>query len=189
MPRFDLLHFARDGVLAGSIPGQQVFLALLKDTVNPTAPSVVFLDFSGVAVATGSFLRESVVAYRSHVREHFSMLYPVVANASQPVIDELTMLLQLRNDAFVACLLGPDDAVSNPRVLGVVDGKQEEALREVLERGETDAPTLAKLTPDQKPTVWNNRLTALVAKGLLMEVGNGKTRRYRAVLEGLTHGR
>ena len=99
------------------------------------------------------------------------------------------MLLQLRNDAFVVCSLGSGDVVSSPRVLGVVDGKQQDALREVLTRGETDAPALAKTTPDQKPTVWNNRLAALVAKGLLMEVGNGKTKRYRAVLEGLTYGR
>lgn len=187
--KFDLLHFARDGVLAGSLPGQEAFLALLKDTVNPPGPAVVFLDFTGVLVATGSFLRESVVAYRNHVRDHVPMLYPVIANASQAVVDELAMLLQLRNDAFVACSLGSGDAASNPRILGIVDGKQQDALREVLERGETDAPTLAKTTPDQKPTVWNNRLTALVAKGLLMEVGNGKTKRYRAVLEGLTYGR
>lgn len=187
--KFDLLHFARDGVLAGSLPGQDAFLALLKDTVNPPAPVVVFLDFTGVLVATGSFLRESVVAYRNHVRDHFPMLYPVIANASQAVLDELTMLLQLRNDTFVICSLGSGDTVGSPRILGIVDGKQQDALREVLERGETDAPTLAKTTPDQKPTVWNNRLTALVAKGLLMEVGNGKTKRYRAVLEGLTYGR
>lgn len=187
--KFDLLHFARDGMLAGSLPGQDALLALLKDTVNPPAPAVVFLDFTGVLVATGSFLRESVVAYRNHVRDHFPMLYPVIANASQAVLDELTMLLHLRNDAFVVCSLGSGDAISSPRILGIVDGKQQDALREVLERGETDAPTLAKTTPDQKPTVWNNRLTALVAKGLLMEVGNGKTKRYRAVLEGLTYGR
>ena len=187
--KFDLLHFARDGVLAGSQPGQKAFLALLKDTVNPSTPAVVFLDFAGVLVATGSFLRESAMAYRSHVRDHFPMLYPVIANASQSVVDELTMLLQLRNDAFVICSCDTNGDVQDPRILGVVDGKQQDALREVLERVETDAPTLAKTTPDQKPTVWNNRLTALVVKGLLMEVGNGKTKRYRAVLEGLTYGR
>lgn len=187
--KFDLMHLARDGVLAGSQPGQEAFLALLKDTVNPSTPAVVFLDFAGVLVATGSFLRESVVAYRNHVRDHFPMLYPVIANASQSVVDELTMLLQLRNDAFVICTFDANDVVHDPHILGVVDGKQQDALREVLERVETDAPTLAKTTPDQKPTVWNNRLSALVTKGLLMEVGNGKTKRYRAVLEGLTHGR
>lgn len=187
--KFDLMHFARDGVLAGSRPGQEAFLAMLKDTVNPSMPAVVFLDFAGVQVATGSFLRESVVAYRNHVRDHFPMLYPVIANPSQSVVDELTMFLQLCNDAFVVCACDKSDTVRDARILGVVDGKQQDALREVLERVETDAPTLAKTTPDQKPTVWNNRLSALVAKGLLMEVGNGKTKRYRAVLEGLTHGR
>ena len=187
--KLDLMHFARDGVLAGSQLGQEAFLAMLKNTVNPATPAVMFLDFDGVPVATGSFLRESVVAYRNHVRDHFPMLYPVIANASQSVLDELTMLLQLRNDAFVVCSCDANDTVRGPRILGVVDGKQQDALLEVLGRVETDAPTLAKTTPDQKPTVWNNRLSALVAKGLLMEVGNGKTKRYRAVLDGLTYGR
>ena len=41
--KLDLMHFARDGVLAGSQLGQEAFLAMLKDTVNPATPAVVFL--------------------------------------------------------------------------------------------------------------------------------------------------
>lgn len=187
--KFEMAQFGGDGVLAGSMPGQEAFLALLKDTVNPQLPTVVFLDFAGVHVATGSFLRESVVAYRNHVRSNFPRLYPVVANASDAVAEELSMLLQLRNDALAICKLSRTGKVTEAKVIGVVDGKQQEALHAVLSRGEADAPTLAKTTPEQKPTVWNNRLTALVEKGLLVEDATAKTNRYRPVLEGLTYGR
>ena len=184
----ELSKFARDKVLAGSQAGQEVFLALLKETINPSIPTVCYLDFKDVEIATGSFLRESVFAYRRHIRENWPMLYPVIANPSPSIIDELTMYLQLRGEAFVTCTLGDGQIVSNPKIIGVIDGKQQEALQEVLERIETDAPTLAKTTPEQKSTVWNNRLSALVLRGLLMEVGTGKTKRYRAVIEGLTYG-
>lgn len=186
--KFDMAAFGSDGVLAGSVRGQQAFLALLKDTANSQAPTVVFLDFGAVHVATGSFLRESVIAYRNHVRSHFSRLYPVVANANEAVVEELSMLLQLRNDALAICKHSRAGRVSDAKVIGVVDGKQQEALQAVLSRGEADAPTLARTTPDQKPTVWNNRLTALVHKGLLIEDATAKTNRYRPVLEGLTYG-
>ena len=62
------------------------------------------------------------------------MLYPVIANANQSVMDELTMLLQLRKDAFVVCSCDANDTVRGPWILGVVDGKQQDALLEVLER-------------------------------------------------------
>lgn len=186
--KFELARFAKDGILAGALSGQEAFVSLLKGTTKTAMPEAVFLDFAGVEVATGSFLRESVIAYRNHVRDAFPLLYPVVANPNQAVVEELAMLLQLRSDAVVVCELNESGIVSRPQIIGIVDGKQQQALLEVLQREETDAPTLAKTTPEQKPTVWNNRLSALVAKGLLMEVGNGKTKRYRAVIEGLTYG-
>lgn len=187
--KFEMATFGSDGVLAGATPGQAAFLAMLKDTSTPREPSVVFLDFAGVQVATGSFLREAVVAYRNHVRGHIPALYPVVANATQSVIDELVMLLELRSDALVICTLDQAGAPKDSKIIGVVDGKQQEALLEVIAQGATDAPTLAKATPEQKPTVWNNRLSALVEKGLVIEDSSAKTKRYRPVLKGLTYGR
>jgi hypothetical protein len=47
-------------------------------------PTLALLDFSGVAVATASFLRESVIGFRDYARQALPNIYPVVANLPPP---------------------------------------------------------------------------------------------------------
>lgn len=188
--RLPLQPFAIDGVVAGAIAGQSAFAALIQQTRAPSAVEVCFLDFAGVTFATISFIRESVVAYRNHARTHWPNLYPVVANVAPVVAEEFGDFLRMRNDAMVMCRL-QKNVPSDPVVLGSVDGKQLTALDAVLTLGEADAPQLALQFKDSEPistTAWNNRLAALVGKGLLIEISSGRGKRYRPVLEGLTHG-
>lgn len=188
--RLQLHPFAIDGVLAGAIAGQSAFAVLIQKTRAPSSVEVCYLDFSNVAFATISFMRESVVAYRNHARAHWPNLYPVVANVAPVIAEELGDFLSMRNDAMVMCQL-LDEAPSDPVVLGSVDGKQLTALDAVLSLREADAPQLALQFKDAEPistTAWNNRLAALVAKGLLIEISSGRGKRYRPVLEGLVHG-
>jgi len=56
---------------------------------EPEKPEQLFLDFSGVQIATASFLRESVFAFRDAIRRRRSNFYPVIANAESAVEDEL----------------------------------------------------------------------------------------------------
>lgn len=189
--RIEMKHFAEDKVLAGALPGQKVFAKLISSTIPPTAPEVYFLDFSGVDLATTSFLRESVLAYRSHARSHWGYVYPVVANLAPRVREELEHFLVDRGDALIVCDLDAKDRVSKVYVIGRLDGKQDVTLRAVVKAGEVDAPTLAerhKTGGVVSPTAWNNRLAALVTKGLLMEVSTGRSKRYRPVLERLSYG-
>lgn len=182
--------FAANGVLAGAISGQQVFAALIHKTCAPTATEVCYLDFDGVTFATVSFMRESIVAYRNHARAHWPNLYPVVANAAPVITEELGDFLRMRGDAMVTCELC-NDVVRDPAVIGTVDGKQLTALDAILALREADAPQLALQFKDVEPistTAWNNRLAALVGKGLLIEISSGRGKRYRPVLEGLTYG-
>lgn len=186
------LHpFATDGILAGSLVGQRVFGSLVQQVKAPAAPEVCFLDFSDVKVATLSFLRDGVLAFRNHARTQWPNLYPVVSNLSAAIEEEFSAFLQMRNDAMVMCKLGRNCKPTNPVVLGVVDGKQSTALKAVLDLHEADAPQLAQQFKASEPittTAWNNRLAALAAKGLLIEISSGRGKRYRPVLEGLTHG-
>src|SRR5882724_7589659 len=81
-------------VLAGAINGRKALARLLDRTARePTAPETVFLDFDGVEVATASFLRESVLAFRDAVRRRRSNLYPAIANANELVAEELQVLV------------------------------------------------------------------------------------------------
>jgi hypothetical protein len=181
--------YSDSGVLAGSIEGQKVFAALLQKTAMPSTPEVCFLDFARIDVATTSFLRDSVIAYRNHARSTWPSVYPVCANLAPRVKEELHSFLKERGDAFVICARDANGHVSDVELIGQLDGKQGVALRGVLDLGESDAPALrAHVGEDVAATAWNNRLVALTDKGILIEVSTGRNKRYRPVLEGLRYG-
>jgi hypothetical protein len=162
-----------------------MFARLIKQAnPQPTHPEPIFLDFSNVEVATASYLRESVFAFRDFVRGKRSMLYPVIANANEEIREELLMLAASSGDAIMSCLLSSDGKVSNPALIGSLDPKQQLAFDLVNQRGETDASELMRDFGEglRRATGWNNRLASLAALGVIIEVSQGRSKRYRPVL-------
>lgn len=185
MMRFGFEGLAGSEVCAGAHLGHEVFVKLLAEvTREPGTPVLVFLDFAKVEVATASFLRESVLAFRGFVRAHRSSYYPVVANANAQVCEEMKMLLDLQGDALLVCDLDNEGRASNVQLLGRLEGKQYQAFELVRERVETDATQLQIEFGERegvKQTAWNNRLSALAASGLVIETSQGRSKRYRAI--------
>ena len=189
--RIQMQAHAQDGVLASALTGQKVFAAMVADTAPTSEPEIAFLDFSGVSVATVSFLRECVVGYRNHARSHWNSIYPVVANLAGSIREDLELFLRDRGDAMAICDLDKAGRATNVQLVGRLDGKQDLTLRAVIEQGEIDATTLAERFKGEKavsPTAWNNRLAALATKGLVIELSSGRSKRYRPVLEKLKYG-
>jgi hypothetical protein len=171
-------------VLAGAIYGRKALLRLLEQTERePDRPETVFLDFDGVEVATASFLRESVLAFRDAVRRRRSNLYPVVANASDLVAEELRVLVAPRGNVLMLCSLDENGEPHKPHLAGELDPKQRLTFDLVNERGETDAAELMReYGANEKriaQTAWNNRLASLTSLGLLVESSQGRAKRYR----------
>jgi hypothetical protein len=179
-------------VLAGAITGRKFFARLLETTDNePLAPEPLFVDFTGVQVATASFLRESVLAFRKTIRSRRSNFYPIIANANKVVLDELTLLLGPRGDALMICSVDEKGEPYGSRLLGALDPKQKITFDLVQQLEETNAAELYKdhESDDIKvPTAWNNRLAALAALGLIVELSYGRTKRYRPLLKGVEYG-
>lgn len=148
-------------------------------------PTLAFLDFADVDIATGSFLREAVMGFRDFCRNATGMMYPVVSNANETIEEELATYLRGRNDAIWACSLDGNDKATNPRILGELDSGQMGTIQLIAQHHPISAPELAKLRPDEKigATAWNNRLATLSAKGMLKEVRHGKTKLFSPVLE------
>lgn len=172
------------GVLAGALNGKAALNRLLAATAaEPAAPKTLFLDFAGVEVATASFLRESVLAFRDLVRGRRSTFYPVIANANEAVRDELLELVRTRGDALMACTLDDAGTVRDAAPIGDLDPKQQITFDLVHTRGETDAGELMRAHGESEgvkhSTAWNNRLAALALRGLLVEVSQGRAKRYR----------
>ncbi len=173
--------------LAGSAMGRQMLAQLIEKTKPVASPTLAFLDFDRVDIATGSFLREAVMGFRDFCRSAAGMIYPVVANANATIEEELSTYLRGRNDAIWACNLDTQDCASNPHILGELDAGQMSTIQLIDKHHPISAPELAKLRPDDKigTTAWNNRLATLAAKGMLKEVRHGKSKLFSPVMEAI----
>lgn len=187
MMKVSLKEVGGSNVLAQAVSGRNVLRKLLAATdAEPTAPEPVFMDFEGVDVATSSFLRESVLAYRDTTRARRSNLYPVVSNANEAVEEELDDTLRNRGDAMLACMLPRHGRPSNVRLLGELDPKHRQTFDLVVLLGEADAGTLLRDHGEAEAvtrTAWNNRLAALAGIGLVVEVSRGRAKRYMPILQ------
>jgi len=172
-------------VLSGGMTGRKLLAALMSVTPPPDAPTPVFLDFRGVEVATSSFLREAVIGFRDYTRLTLTDAYPVAANLAPAVLEELEFFLRARNDVFWVCDVDANERVSSARLLGDLDPAQRATFDAVRQLGAVTAPELAARFSDQSigPTAWNNRLSGLAAKGVLVERKVGKTKSFSSLLE------
>lgn len=175
-----------EDVLFGTEMGRTCLADLLARVNEPVAPEVLFLDFKGVASATVSFLREGPLAFRNLLRSQGSNVYPVFANLAPPVSDSLGQYLTTHGDAVYECRLASDGEVEGVALLGRLEAKQDLTFWAVRELGEATAARLADHRGDSDDvgvTAWNNRLAALVGKGLLMEFRRGRSKTFRPALE------
>lgn len=177
-------------VLSGSPRGSLLLSKLISTVQQHEEPTIVFLDFQGVEVATSSYLRVSVLGFRDHCVNLHLNLFPVVANVNVDIVEELRVALDGRNDAVIVCDLNKSGKITASRIVGSLDEKQRRTLEAIAKQGPVDAPTLERVykrTEEIGATGWNNRLTALAEKGLLIQSKRGRGKEYRLVVE-LTNG-
>lgn len=172
-------------VLSGAISGRTLLSALIAATPSLAVPTPAFLDFTDIQVATASFLREAVIGFRDFARQSLGNIYPVVANLAPSIAEELEFFVRSRGDVLWNCELGTGENVINARLIGELDPAQRSTFEAAIELGAITAPELAARFADQQigPTAWNNRLSALATKGLLVERKQGKTKSFSPLLE------
>jgi antitoxin component HigA of HigAB toxin-antitoxin module len=184
LPMFEL---AGDlAILAGAVPGKNLLARMIAEIQRRAEPTPLFLDFTGVEVATNSFLRESIIGIRDYCRSANTNLYPVIANANDIVVEELRTLLEDHGEAMITCQLDEQGNASNATVVGVLEEKQAITLEAVKTLKRADAQALRekfKRTDKIGITGWNNRLASLAEKGLLMALKKGRVKYYQPVLE------
>jgi len=181
---FLMSKYARSGVLAGRVDGDNARHKLLSQLGAPDLPTIVVLDFSSVQLATASFLDESVLKLREDLSDR--PVYLIVSNLLPAVEEELDALLYRAQDAFLAMKCGPDGSFSNAHLLGSLDPKLKDAYERIKEKREASATELHSESRDSEnigPTAWNNRLNVLTSKGLLVEIPTGKSKKYKPLEE------
>jgi hypothetical protein len=185
----NMVQLGGDEVLSGATTGRMVLADLLKATATePSAITPVLLNFEWVRVATSSFLRESVLAFRDAIRSRRSNYYPVIANINADVREELEDLLSRRSGVLMSCIARNDEVIETG-LIGELDPKQRLTFDLVQQRRETDAGELMRDFADtdrvKSPTAWNNRLASLALLGLVAEISQGRSKRYKPIFEGV----
>jgi hypothetical protein len=187
VPMSDLIS-GSPGILAGAPNGRKAFAQLLERTAaEPQHPTPLFLDFADMNIATGSFLREGVLTFRDAIRGRPSNFYPVIANANAAIIDELRIVLAPRRDVLLVCSLDAEGNAHDVHLEGRLESKQQITFDLVNAHGEATARDLMQLhheDEDVTQTAWNNRLASLAGAGLIVELSEGRAKRYRPVLTG-----
>jgi hypothetical protein len=173
-------------LLAGRLDGRRAFARALEGLPSASRALLVILDFRGIDFASSSFLSEAVVHFRDHLRLSRNPSYLVAANLADNPLEELDYLLTESDDALIVCALSTDGEISEPKLIGSLDQKLKETFDLVLCKGETSAVELHSESnqADQiGPTAWNNRLNLLSGKSLLFEIPQGRTKKFRPLLE------
>lgn len=192
--KIDMAHLEgkKQTTLAGAPNGRRAMGALLaKTTQEPLGAEPLLLDFAFVQVATASFLRESVFRFRDAVRSQHSNFYPVVANANEQILEELSLLAHASNDVLMTCSLSEAGTPIKAGLVGELDPKQKLTFDLVISLGETNASELMRTqdsSENAKQNAWNNRLAGLANLGLVVEVSQGRAKRYRPLFEGVIYG-
>ncbi|MCC8978894.1 hypothetical protein [Bradyrhizobium acaciae] len=175
-----------DPILAGRLSGKRAFVTALEQFPELTEPAIVLLDFAGVDLATSSYLNEVLMPLRDHLRMRRHPGYAVAANLNEKVREEIEEMLGRSGDAFLTCVTDASGNIADVQLCGRLDEKLLETLKLVSAKRETTAAQLHEETRNVDAvgaTAWNNRLSSLAAKSLVVEILQGRTKRYRPVLE------
>jgi len=174
-------------LLAGAASGSE-WCRSVRASIESLEYGLVALDFSGVRLATVSWLREGVLSLVEFTRAVRTGVQLVAANLVPAVQEELAIALDASREVLVAVELDPSGQIDRPRVIGRLDPALRDALRVVQDLDEFDAPMLSRAIGGLGLSAANNRLAAIEAKGVLRSERRGRGKVYRPVLEGLHYG-
>jgi hypothetical protein len=165
--------------LTGVARARQLLAKLVAWTADESPKGTLFLDFTGITVASASFLRDSVLAFRDYVRAYQSDVFPVLANIADTVREEFDTLLKARNEAMPACRFDDAGKPVDATIIGALEASLSQTLDVIRERGQV---ALSDLPTDIKSTTWSNRLASLIRQGFIVPIPEPNKRVYRFVL-------
>jgi len=179
---------AGSGVLAGRGSARQVLGKLIAESINPEAPEIWMLDYSGADLVTGSFFSETFLGFSKHVRTALPNIYPVIGVIEERSIQELEFLAESTSEVIPICSGMERGKLKKFRLIGSLDPYQEETLEIVTRLGDATAKELSENASKSSATIgvtaWHNRLTALARRGLLIEQNAGRQKAYRTLSKG-----
>lgn len=121
-------------LLQGRLLGKKHY-ARLCDLLSDVPPGeVVFLDFSGVNLVTGSWVNATLVPFFRWAADERNDLFPVICNAQEGWLDDLILVADWTHQCYLVAQgeVPPQKAV----LVGSLDPGQQATLEAVLELNE-----------------------------------------------------
>lgn len=175
--------------LQGKLPGKKHFGRLCELLSGTPSGSVVYLDFEGVELVTGSWVNAMFTPFFQWVSTEETDLFPIICNAQVEWLDELALVADWTHCCFIVAS-GPIPP-QKAKLVGPLDSGQRSTLEAVLHFRETTGADLERNNKGEKvkATAWNNRLKDLYSKRLLRREKRGREQHYSAVVKEIKlHG-
>lgn len=179
----DIRQLTGTDVLAGAKAGTTHLAKLVAATRSAKAEAVV-LDFSGVELATVSWLRDAVVGFRKHCVCASARIFPVAVGMSTGVTEEFSITLEACRETHLVGRIR-NGLLVDVGVVGELDHALADTLDVAVGLGTFEAADIQKHREGLSLSALGNRLTSLEEKGLLVSERQGRSRRYRTILEGM----
>ena len=164
--------------LQGKLPGRKDYARLCEFLSEADGGSAVFLDFRDVDLVSGSWINAALVPLLTWAADERNDFYPVVCNAKDEFLDELTLVANFTHTCFLVAegAIPPRCAV----VVGALDSAQRATMEIVAELQVVTGAELERKRPGDgiKATAWNNRLKDLHDKRLVRRVRRGREQLY-----------
>lgn len=189
--------------LFGATIGQEHMVPLLAELQAAPAGEIVIYDFAGVSHATASYIRATVLrllraslratveidneATASNPPEEALNVFPLVANLSEDVAEELQTVLESQSRACLEATRWDSKGLIQARVRGVLEGVLRDTLVRVVTARRTTATMLAEREPPNV-TGWNNRLAELYRMRLISRVKEGRQWIYSSICSEVVLG-
>jgi len=168
--------------LTGVGRARRLLARLIEWSARESPQGTLLIDFSGVAAASASFIRESVLAFRDYARAYQPELFPVVANVGDDIREEFETLLKARREAILACRLDESGRPAEPEVLGQLEPGLAQTLEAIRTRGQLTLSDLGEMFTGTSAPTWSNRIANLIRQGFVVPKQEQNRRAYRFVL-------
>jgi hypothetical protein len=180
---WSLREFTEDFPSLTGVSRARLLLAkLISRTATESPKGTLILDFAGVGDASASFLRESILAFRDYARVYQPELFPVLANITDAVREELDTLLKDRGQAMPGCRLDTSGIPVEAEILGELEPGLNQTLETIRQRGQVTLMDLRETSAETKATTWSNRIASLIRQGFIVPSPEPNKRVYRFVL-------
>jgi hypothetical protein len=172
-------RLVRRSHLAGAALGREHQM-LFTRAVNNKHAAILCFDWSGIEVATASYLRQAYVPVFT-----FAGASPVITSGlNQSIQDDLEFALQAEGRPIL--VISPKDKRGAPEFIGPLDEAYVQALLALERRGEATATSLFEEYKNRSEssigkTAWINRLNRLFEMGLVSRTKPGKEYRYARI--------